>query len=160
MAYLSKKGCFCYFWLFLGHLDTPQMTRKGTKRPASGQDMCPNMWALKKVPYRIIWPFLLEEMVQTNQKKVIWKLKKNWKTVKYWNKEQRTNKKIWLLQWKRIYKNLQKLAVNFLTDYWYSKKMWQKCMTKTPKKRPEIIRLLKKCNSFKSGAIFGCENNF
>jgi hypothetical protein len=39
----KKIGCLGHFLLFFCHLGTPKLTRKCTKGPTSGQDMCPNM---------------------------------------------------------------------------------------------------------------------
>jgi hypothetical protein len=38
---VKKRKSFSYD--FLGHLGTPKWTQKGTQRPTSGQDVCPNV---------------------------------------------------------------------------------------------------------------------
>jgi hypothetical protein len=36
-----------FYYAFWGHLGTPKSTQQGMQRPASGQDVCPNIQAPK-----------------------------------------------------------------------------------------------------------------
>jgi hypothetical protein len=57
-----------FFYAFWGDFGTPKLTQKGTQRPASGQDVCPNV-KLENRPLTIsISPFFKKKWSRVTRK--------------------------------------------------------------------------------------------